>query len=1251
MKKSRIIALLTAVAMIMSVVPALASGPVGGYFVDDEGVVYEKSGTNLISNPGFEEGLTGLTQNDEYYALSTDNVHSGSNSLKAIKSTKGEGAITAYFPVSDANASYYLSFWYLNTDEVARRPRVTFAFTDSSKVIPTEENDFTDATNAWIGAGTASNDQDMEYSKGEWVQYSTVLSGNGSAQACAYVALNIYGLTKDVAYVDDFELYCLTSSDDYSADFAKAVAEWEAKTMPKGPLAGFGTLNLPREVSVDGIGVKWFSSTDMVDAETGNYSSGAEEVLAILTARLYVEGLEEEIHFDYDYPYIVKNMFEPYFAWLEGGIFTEIGSSVSANVNLPKSHEIAGYYPAQITWECSDPALSSDGVFTAPEVTKFVDITATVTCNGVSQSISKRVKALGGNIVGDGLEMYYDFETKLNSKSELYDNAQKVYNADVENVVISGGTATLAGGTIILPSDYAKNLTGSYSVSMWIKVDSSIAGSASMYRFFDFGGGTYTSQFLRFIPSSSEIAFMDRGTADGGSDFAIQTTDAKGFADTWKLVSFTYDMTSSPALATLYVDGAKVADSGSYTKLTNSVSTVATVSSQTGFIGRTQWNNGENPDMRAQLDDVRIYSRAITSDEITTLYNETRPTVVAPVTIKYVDVDGNGLKSDVTVSADVGTTYNVPEALKSVSSYSDDRYRYIYKYLSSKSDDSVYVEDDGAVCTLVFQLVKEAKGTNLIANPSFEVNLDGWTYNNNGSFGALQGWVRSDENPYEGNYSLKKIASGGGTTNNNIGTYIPIEAGKKYTLSWWEHSSADKAAGSHQMMAAVVTSDNTSALGTTTNRIVACGGWDSWNSGAMGQATRDPAYVNGWTQRVFEFDTTQTPNAKYILIAYANGDATSVDYLDGFVLEEVGAGGGGEEEGEKIPVIIHYLDTEGNTLKDDVIEEVPVGTQTYTASDAMKKLEGYNDASLTVRYLYNEKLSTDTTSISMLRDNVITLVFDVAMADLNNEAANLVADGGFKGENGKFSWGTWQSPSTGQAFSAKCEDWFYQVDRDTNTSALFLTGVTADDYALGTRWNDGEKGLCSMANFIPVEKGKVYIVSYDYKHKSPTTAAKQYICTSFQKTKNMDPSGVNEDEGMNAPETVSADWQTNTFAIKAEEDGYIYFHFYYLGESNNGGSGPFWYFDNFKVMESDTFRNEVTYENGFVSILAEEGTTGYVVQAMYNEEGALTSVVVSEKYTFNEETPVVVPVTEGAKVMVVKDLQTIEPIAPAVKAE
>ncbi len=183
--------------------------------------------------------------------------------------------------------------------------------------------------------------------------------------------------------------------------------------------------------------------------------------------------------------------------------------------------------------------------------------------------------------------------------------------------------------------------------------------------------------------------------------------------------------------------------------------------------------------------------------------------------------------------------------------------------------------------------------------------------------------------------------------------------------------------------------------------------------------------------------------------------------------------------------------------------------------------------------------------------------------------SNLVEDGSFEDSEGNFSMGTWQSPDGDGYFNKICDEYFYMVNRDTNEATVYTAGQTyldfhADDYALGTRWNDGSQGLCSLANFIEVEAGKTYYIAFDYKHATATDCICDYIITSFTTTNESFYDGIK----FETPNTVTTAWQTAKYIYTPEDNGYIFFHFRWLGDPNgNFGEGPYWYFDNFAVME------------------------------------------------------------------------------------
>ncbi len=201
-------------------------------------------------------------------------------------------------------------------------------------------------------------------------------------------------------------------------------------------------------------------------------------------------------------------------------------------------------------------------------------------------------------------------------------------------------------------------------------------------------------------------------------------------------------------------------------------------------------------------------------------------------------------------------------------------------YMTGKGHDD-YVDFDFAERLGKLTVLKE--GENLITNPSFEENTDGWTANNNGTIKPLSSsaWVRSTDNVRSGSYSLKQAAGGGGSTDNNFCTFIPIEPGKKYRVSYWEYSTVDHPNDYWRMSACAVVSDK-GALGSG-KEIMSCGGHSSWNKITD---RRDLSYKKGWTERTYTLDTTNAPEAKYIMIAYAHGDPGTL-YIDDFSVTEL----------------------------------------------------------------------------------------------------------------------------------------------------------------------------------------------------------------------------------------------------------------------------------------------------------------------------------------------------------------------------
>ena len=185
----------------------------------------------------------------------------------------------------------------------------------------------------------------------------------------------------------------------------------------------------------------------------------------------------------------------------------------------------------------------------------------------------------------------------------------------------AGGPATLSGGAsfgagrrnnavrldgasghVRLPSGLLGNV-GDFTVAAWVN----LAASTQWSRIFDFGSGTGSYMFL--TPRSSA----------GGARFAITTGGAGAeqrisassplATGAWKHVA----VTVAGSAGILYVDGSEVARS-SITLRPSSLGGT----SQT-FIGRSQYS--ADPYLNGQVDELRIYARALNATEVRSLFD------------------------------------------------------------------------------------------------------------------------------------------------------------------------------------------------------------------------------------------------------------------------------------------------------------------------------------------------------------------------------------------------------------------------------------------------------------------------------------------------------------------------------------------------------------------------------------------------------------------------------------------------------
>lgn len=232
---------------------------------------------------------------------------------------------------------------------------------------------------------------------------------------------------------------------------------------------------------------------------------------------------------------------------------------------------------------------------------------------------------------------------------------------------------------------------------------------------------------------------------------------------------------------------------------------------------------------------------------------------------------------------------------------------------------------------------------------------------------------------------------------------------------------------------------------------------------------------------------------------------------------------------------------------------------------------------------------------------------------------NIMTNPSFEDEDGNFSLEGWLSASTNEQFgSPYTTNHCYAIGTNKivfdSGSTTSTTNIIPDgNWAFGSRWNDGKDGLCSLKRYVSVEAGKSYIISYKAKHK--TGANGGYIITSLV---------ANEGDDENSATATSAgvigtEWTTVERAFTATEDtDHVLFWFRWMGGDNNGGLGPYWYFDDFSIREAEAEyivpKAPVVKKSGkdvSVSFDYDEDSSGVYIVAGYDGENKLISASVS----------------------------------------
>jgi hypothetical protein len=184
----------------------------------------------------------------------------------------------------------------------------------------------------------------------------------------------------------------------------------------------------------------------------------------------------------------------------------------------------------------------------------------------------------------------------------------------------NGGPATLVGGATFgagrvgnalrldgssgharLPSGILANISD-FTVSAWVN----LTAATQWARIFDFGSGTGSYMFLTPRSSAGGMRFaITTGGAAGEQTINSTTPLATG---TWKHVA----VTAAGTTGILSVDGVELARGTISLRPSSLVTTSAT------YVGRSQYAN--DPFLNGQVDQLRIYSRALSATEVRALF-------------------------------------------------------------------------------------------------------------------------------------------------------------------------------------------------------------------------------------------------------------------------------------------------------------------------------------------------------------------------------------------------------------------------------------------------------------------------------------------------------------------------------------------------------------------------------------------------------------------------------------------------------
>jgi hypothetical protein len=159
---------------------------------------------------------------------------------------------------------------------------------------------------------------------------------------------------------------------------------------------------------------------------------------------------------------------------------------------------------------------------------------------------------------------------------------------------------------VVSTNDYKGPQSVPFSESLWTK---SSQISDDIYPYLITSGQTNPTDVIQIMVHD---AWPGRILAAVGPDYIQSTNHIDD--DVWHMITFTVDVNN---LGSLYIDG--VFDTSA------TMSPAFTTAGNDLTIGCTAWGGTPSQSWTGSIDNIRIYRRALTQDDITTIYNTEKP--------------------------------------------------------------------------------------------------------------------------------------------------------------------------------------------------------------------------------------------------------------------------------------------------------------------------------------------------------------------------------------------------------------------------------------------------------------------------------------------------------------------------------------------------------------------------------------------------------------------------------------------------